>query len=54
MFFSRHPTNSKLLHSLVSHFMIPEAVIIEVNAKMFSPIYNNSKSIRLRYYLVSN
>ena len=54
MFFSRHPTDSKLLHSLVSYFMIPEAVMIEVNAKRFSPTYNNSKSICLRYYLVSN
>jgi len=37
MFFSRHPTDSKLLHSIVSHFIIPEAVMIEVSAKRFSP-----------------
>ena len=35
MFFSRYPTDSKLLHSIVSHFTIPEAVIIEVNTKSF-------------------
>jgi len=36
VFFSRHLTDSELLHSIVSHFTIPEAVIIEVSAKRFS------------------
>ena len=36
MFFSKHPIDSKLLHSIVSHFTILEVVIIEVNAKRFS------------------
>jgi len=31
----RYPTDSKLLHSINSHFTIPEAVIMEVNAKRF-------------------
>ena len=35
MFFSRHPTDSKLLYSIVSHFTIPKTVMIEVNAKKF-------------------
>jgi len=35
MFYSRHPTNSELLYSIVSHLMIPETVIIEVSAKRF-------------------
>ena len=35
MFFSRHPTDSKLLHSIVLHFKILEAVMMEVSAKRF-------------------
>jgi len=34
-FFLRHPINSKLLYSIVLHFTIPKAVIIEVSAKKF-------------------
>ena len=40
MFCSRHSTDSKLLYSIVSHFTIPEAVIIEVSAKRFSFFYS--------------
>jgi len=36
VFFSRHPTDSKLLYSIVSHFTIPEAVMMEISAKRFS------------------
>jgi len=35
MFFSRHSTDSKLLHSIVSHFTIPEVVMMEISTKRF-------------------
>jgi len=35
VFCLRYPTDSELLHSIVLHFTIPEAVMIEVSAKRF-------------------
>ena len=38
MFFLRYFIDSELLHTLDSHFIIPEAVMMEVSAKRFSSI----------------
>jgi len=35
VFFSRHPTDSELLYSIVLHLTIPETVMIEISAKRF-------------------
>ena len=50
MFFSRHLTDFKLLYSIVSHLMIPEAMMIEISTKRFSSFVYLALDTILKYY----